>query len=77
MDILQEIQEIMRDIFDDENLIITGECNSDNIDDWDSLSHINIMVQIQKKFEIRFTVEEIANTKNVAKIVELVQNKLK
>lgn len=77
MDILNKIQEIMYDVFDNENLIITGESSSENIDDWDSLSHINIMVQVQKCFDVRFNVEEIANTKNVGKIVELVQSKLK
>jgi acyl carrier protein len=52
------------------------ESTAKDIEDWDSLSHIHLMVAIEKHFKIRFTSSEISNFKNVGEMVETVKNRL-
>lgn len=76
MNTFEEIKQIIIDILDDENLDITMETNADNIEDWDSLAQMNIMVSVSKKFKVKFNVEEIASLHNVGDLVKAVEAKL-
>ena len=71
------IQEIFRDIFDEENLIITDRTNSDEIEDWDSLNHINLVSAIEKEFNIRFALGELLSLKDVGAMIDLMLEKFK
>ena len=70
-----KLQEIFRDIFDDEALEITDSTNSSDIDDWDSINHINLVVAIEKDRKIKFSFEELAVLKNVGAMVDLMMIK--
>jgi acyl carrier protein len=70
-----KVQEIFRDIFDDETLVITDFTNSSDIDDWDSLNHINLVVAIEKEIGIKFSFEELAVLKDVGGMVDLMMKK--
>lgn len=70
-----KLQEIFRDIFDDETLEITDSTNSSDIDDWDSINHINLVVAIEKDLKIKFSFEELAVLKNVGAMVDLMMLK--
>lgn len=70
-----KVQEIFRDIFDDETLEITDSTNSSDIDDWDSLNHINLVVAIEKEIGIKFSFEELAVLKDVGAMVDLMMKK--
>lgn len=74
-ELLNIVQEIFRDIFDDESLIIDLTTNSSDIDDWDSLNHINLVVAIEKEIEIKFNFEELALMKNVGEMLDLILKK--
>lgn len=76
MDILAELQPIFHDVFDDEALVITDEMNAEQIEDWDSLSHIRLVVAIEKHFSIKFAFGELQDLKNVGEMVELIKEKL-
>ena len=76
MDILNKLQQIFRDVFDDETIILTTETTQDDIEDWDSLAQINIIVAIKKEFKIGFTMEEIGELKNVVEIKKKIEEKL-
>jgi hypothetical protein len=76
MDILAELQPIFHDVFDDEALVITDETNAEQIEDWDSLSHIRLVVAIEKHFSIKFAFGELQDLKNVGEMVELIKEKL-
>jgi len=69
------LQEIFRDLFDDETIIITPELTADDIDDWDSLMHIQLIVEIEKGFNIKFTIGEIAHLKNVGELIDIIRQK--
>lgn len=77
MQITERLQEIFRDIFDDEELAITAETMSEDIEYWDSLANIQIMVAVSKAFGIKFTTQEITRLKNVGEMQQLIDDKLK
>ncbi len=76
MDILHDVQEIFQDIFDDENLVITRVTTADDIEDWDSLSHVRLVVAIEKHFSIKFAFGELQALKNVGEMLDLIQEKI-
>ena len=53
IDIIKKLGGIFKDVFDDENLMISNDTTADDIDDWDSLAHINLIVAIEKDFNIK------------------------
>ena len=75
-DILDELQPIFQDIFEDDELSITAESNADTVEDWDSLAHVTLIFAIEQEFEIKFALGELEAMKNVGSIVELMQKKL-
>lgn len=75
-DIIKKIAPIFKEIFEDENLNIDEKSNSDNIDGWDSLNHILLVVEIEKKMKIKFSSGEIASYKNVGEMCKSIANKL-
>jgi acyl carrier protein len=75
-DLLPEIQEIFRDIFDDSSLVITRDSNASTVEDWDSLAHVNLVTAIEKKYKVRFALGELQELKNVGDMIDLIQKKL-
>ena len=67
--ILTEIVEIFRDILDDENITLTTESTAKDVEEWDSLSHVQLVVAIEKHFKVRFNTNEISRWKNVGEMV--------
>ncbi|MDA7510142.1 acyl carrier protein [Verrucomicrobia bacterium] len=74
--ILVKLQEIFIDIFDDEDINLTFETTADDIEDWDSLSHINLVVAIEKDYKMKFALGELQDLKNVGDMCSLVLSKL-
>ena len=72
---MEALQEVFRDIFDDEELIIHEGTNSDDIEDWDSLVHIQLLVTIEKRFGIKFTTQEVAHLQNVGEMLQVINSK--
>lgn len=75
-EILIEISNILKDIFDDENLEIGAKTSSKDIPDWDSLVHIRIIVALCSQFNIELSIEEMTDVNNVGCMVDLVYNKI-
>ena len=76
-EIFNSVQDIFRDIFDEDDLIIQDTTSSDDIEDWDSLNHINLVSAIEKEFKIRFALGELQQLKDVGAMVDLMVEKLK
>lgn len=77
MKVQEKLQDIFRDIFDDEEIMLFDEMTADDVEDWDSLTHITLINEIEKQFKIRFTTEEIEETKNVGEFITLIENRIK
>ena len=73
---LERIQEIMADTFDLDDLAITRETTAEDVEEWDSLSHIRLVVAIERKFKIKFTNAEIESLGNVGELVDTVEAKV-
>jgi len=74
-EILAGVQEIFRDVLDNEEIVLTPHTTADDVDDWDSLSHIQLIVAIEKKFKIKFTSKEILSWNNVAEMTDCIASK--
>ncbi|SVE47607.1 uncharacterized protein METZ01_LOCUS500461 [marine metagenome] len=74
-DIFEKLIPIFRNVFDDDELIINETTNAEDIDEWDSLAHIRLVISIEKVFELRFTTDEISNLANVGDMAKLIMKK--
>jgi acyl carrier protein len=64
--VIQKMQEIFRDVLDNEDIVLTETTVAKDIEEWDSLSHLQLVVAIEKSFKIKFTTPEITAWKNVS-----------
>lgn len=75
-EIFIQLNEIFRDIFDEESLVITPHTTAIDVEGWDSLNHIQLIVEIEKKFKIKFSSKEIFSWKNVGDLAQSIQTKV-
>ena len=73
--VFKKTQELFREIFNDDTLVISDQTSANNIGDWDSLNHINLISSIQKEFEIKFELRELEHLSNVGAIIDLIIKK--
>jgi acyl carrier protein len=69
-EILKEVNEVFKDVLDNDDLVITYDTTANDVEDWDSLNHIQLVVAIEKKFKIRFSSQEIHSWKNVDELID-------
>ena len=74
--IYEKLTEVFKDVFDDDSLTINDNTTANDIEDWDSLEQIHLIVGIEKKFNIKFVLDEVTNLKNVGDMVDLIAKKL-
>ncbi len=72
----QELNAIFCEVFDDDEIEIYPEMTADDVDGWDSLSHVNLIVAIETHFNIRFTQKELLTFKNVGSLMASIESKL-
>ena len=75
-EILNKLQSIFCDVFDNEDLVITVDTVAEDIEEWDSLSHIQLTKDIEKQFGIKLTAREIMSWDDAGEMVEAIQCKL-
>jgi acyl carrier protein len=75
-EIMKRVTDIFRDVFDDEELMIYDSTNSDDIEDWDSLEHISLIVSMEKEFGLKFDIKEVNRLENVGEMIDLIKRKL-
>jgi acyl carrier protein len=73
--IIQELTPIFCDVFDDSDLTITKDTTAEDVEGWDSLAHIRLVVSIEKAFGLRFTAAEISDLENVGAMADLILTK--
>ncbi|WP_316746444.1 acyl carrier protein [Pedobacter gandavensis] len=74
-EILVKVQDIFRDVLDNEEIVLTPETTADDVEDWDSLTHIQLIVGIEKEMKIKFTSKEILSWKNVSEMIDCIASK--
>jgi acyl carrier protein len=74
-DILRELRELMIDVFDVDDLEITRATTADDVEEWDSLSHVRLVVAVERKFGFKLKNSEIEALKSVGDLVDLIAAK--
>lgn len=74
--ILGKVTGIMRDVFDEDELVVTDTTTAADVADWDSTNHVRLMIALEAEFDIRFETEEITAPKNVGELIALIASKL-
>lgn len=75
-EIYSRLTEIFHDIFDDNSIKLTPETTANDIEDWDSFNHINLIVAIESRFHIKFKTAELESLHSVGHLVALIERKL-
>lgn len=76
-DTTARLTNVFREVFDDESIALNPGMTADDIDDWDSLSHIRLVLSVEKEFGLKFSAAEIGALKNVGDFLTLIETKRK
>ncbi len=76
-EVKERLTEVFRDIFDDDSIVLTDATSAKDIEDWDSLEHINLIAAVEKAFKMRFTMREVSGMKNVGEMMDIVCERAK
>jgi acyl carrier protein len=72
-----ELQDIFRDLFDNDDIVISDGTTAADIEGWDSLNNVKLVVRIEKKFGFRFNTGEVVSLKNVGELLKLIEQRAK
>ncbi len=75
-EVFEKLNEVFRDVFEDEDITVNDATTADDIEDWDSLEHINLINAIEQEFGIKFNMGQIVSMKNVGEMVDIIISKL-
>ena len=75
-EIYEKLNEIFREVFDNPGIKVTPEITADDIEEWDSMTHMNLIMMVELRFGIEFEQSEVMGLENVGELAELVGKKL-
>lgn len=70
--IIERLNEVFQNVFDDEDITVDRETTADDIDDWDSLEHIRLIAAVEREFGVKFTMKEVSSMKNVGEMIDII-----
>jgi acyl carrier protein len=73
---LEQLNEVFQEVFEDDDLQVQPKTSARDIDEWDSLMHVNLVLAVESRFNVRFTSTEVAALKDVGELAGLVEKKL-
>lgn len=76
-EVYERLNPVFQDVFDDDTITVNDETTSDDIEDWDSLEHINLVSAVEQEFGIKFTMGQVVTMKNVGEMVGIIVDYLK
>jgi acyl carrier protein len=76
MELQDKLNQIFCEVFDDDDIKISPEMTANDVDGWDSLSHVNLIVAIESKFKITFSQKELLTFKNVGGLLDSIRSKI-
>ncbi len=75
-EVFSELNEVFQEVFDDEDIVVTEETTADDIEGWDSLEHINLIVAVEENFGMKFSMGEVSSMKNVGEMADIIMSKI-
>ena len=76
MNTMEPLAEVFRQVFDDPEITLKPEMTADDVEGWDSLSHVNLIMAVENRFNIRFSHKEVIGFKNIGDLARCVESKL-
>lgn len=73
--IINRLTEVFRDVFDDDSITISPATTSADIEDWDSIEHINLIGAVEDEFGLRFKMKEVSGMKNVGEMISIISER--
>ncbi|VIO71731.1 acyl carrier protein [Bradyrhizobium ivorense] len=74
-EVYSKLTAVFQDVFDEDDLALTPQTTADDVDGWDSLSHIRLVLAVSKAFGVKFSASEIGSLKNVGEFADLIEKK--
>lgn len=71
-ELFEKLTDVFRDVFDDETITVSDETTADDIEEWDSLTHITLLASVEDEFDIRFDMKTVQKLKNVGEMADLI-----
>lgn len=75
-EIFEGLNEVFQDVFDDEGITVGEDTTAADIEGWDSLEHINLIVAVERHFGMKFTMGEVAGMKNVGAMAAIIEERV-
>lgn len=75
-ELFNRLNEVFRDVFDDESITVNDSTTADDIEDWDSLEHINLLAAVEQEFGMKFNMGEVVSMKNVGEMADIITARL-
>jgi acyl carrier protein len=72
----ERLQNVFREVFDDEGMVISREMNAHNVEDWDSLRHMDLITSVEYEFNVKFTTKDILGLNDVGEFFDVLEGKL-
>lgn len=73
--LLAELTDVFRDVFDDDALVLRRELSAKDVAGWDSLTHVSLIVEVERRFGVRFTSSEVASLEDVGGLLDLLASR--
>lgn len=74
-EIIARLNEVFRDVFGDDSINVTPNTTSADIEDWDSIEHINLIAAVEEEFDMRFKMREVSGMKNVGEMIQIISER--
>lgn len=75
-EILAKLNDIFHEVFDDDALVVTEATTADDIEDWDSLTHITLIASVEDEFDMKFSMKDVIGMKNVGEMVDILEEEV-
>lgn len=75
-EIYSRLNEVFRDVFDDDSITVNESTTANDIEDWDSLNHITLIDAVESEFKVRFTMGEVSGMKNVGEMAQIIAQRM-
>jgi acyl carrier protein len=75
-EVYQELKKVFQDVFDDDSIVVRPELTAKDVAEWDSLTHVRLMLTIERTFDVHFSAAEVSRLKNVGELAGLIQTKV-
>ena len=75
-EVFVKLNEVFQDVFDDDTITVTDKTTADDIEEWDSLEHINLIAAVEQEFGMKFNMGQVVSMKNVGEMADIIMQQI-